>query len=295
MRPSGRAGPRNLKPADARGDRRSHPERTGDRMTLAATQDALLSLIAGHPARTGAPAASTLVLGDDRASADVRLEIYQHMYRVRIVEAMGTQFPRLANHLGDDAFAELVLGYVADHPSRDPSLRFIGQRLPDWLERHRGDHPWLADLARLEWARADVFDVLDEAALTLDDLRGLDPERFAGLPLRLIHARRMIITDYAVADFWSRLGGEDGEAPTRPSEADDDAGETLLVWRQDSVVYHRPIAGGELAALEQVALGTTFGALCEGLAARMSPEAATTMAFTWLSMWVTDGLLRAVA
>jgi len=268
------------------------------RLSLAATQDALLSLITGRRSGDGPRLAPALVHGDHRADADTRLGVYQHMYRARMVEAMTSQFPRLANHLGDEAFAGLVLVYVADHPSRDPSLRFIGQRLPDWLERHRPARPWLADLARLEWARADVFDVLDETVLGLDDLRGLAAERFGTLPLRLIHARRLIITDYAVAAFWDRLG-QDGDAEPRvpstvpPADAEDDAGETLLVWRQGTIVYHRPIGGGELDALEQVASGTTFGALCEGLAGRMSPEAATRMAFAWLSTWVADGLLRA--
>ena len=78
-------------------------------------------------------------------------------------------------------------GYVTDAPSRHPSLRFVGGASPPGLPRapRRGAHPALADLARLEWARADVFDAADQATLTLDTVRDWPPDRFGEMPLRL--------------------------------------------------------------------------------------------------------------
>jgi hypothetical protein len=257
------------------------------RPELAPTQTALLSFIRG--ASGAAP--SGLVLGDARASADERLHVYAHMYRARLVEALEAVYPRLARCLGHEAFEEVVLEYVGDHPSRNPSLRFLGAALPEWLEQRRSDAPWLSDLARLEWARADVFDAPDQQVLTLDTIRALPPEGFAALSLRLVGAHRLVIVDYATAALWDAAGTGDPIDPTRESE--DPQGETILVWRQDTTVYHRALAPDEAAAVERIARGTPFGALCEALASRLLPDEATARAFGWLSTWANDGLLAA--
>ena len=69
----------------------------------------------------------------------------------------------------------------------------------------------------------------------------------------------------------------------------------MLVWRKDVTVYHRPVDEAERTALGRAAEGTTFGALCEALAATLPPEEAITRAFAWLSTWLADELLVAVA
>jgi hypothetical protein len=257
------------------------------RPDLASAQTTLLSFINGASVET--PFA--LVLGDERASAGERLHVYAHMYRARLVEALEAVYPRLARHLGQEAFEEVVLGYVSDHPSRNPSLRFLGAQLPEWLEQRRPDAPWLADLARLEWARTDVFDAADEELLTLDALRGLPPDGFATLPVSFIGAHRLVTVDHATAALWDAAGTDEPIDPAR--ESDDPQGEAILVWRQDASVYHRVLGANEAAALERVVTGTTFGAICEALASRLSPEEAAARAFGWLSTWANDGLLVA--
>ena len=100
-------------------------------------QAAVMALITGREAGDPGVEAGTLIVGDVRASADERLRVYAHMYRARIVEALESQFPRLAKMLGPDAFAELASAYITDEPSRHPSLRYVGERLPAWLMGRR--------------------------------------------------------------------------------------------------------------------------------------------------------------
>ena len=270
--------------------------------SLAATQAALMSLITGQPARGLPRSAESLVVGDGRADAAGRVHVYAHMYEARLLEALESQFPRLARHLGGKGFAAVALAYTSEQPSRNPSLRFIGQRLPAWLERSHPERPWLADLARLEWARADVFDAADEETLSLEALRVLPPQELAALPLRLIRARRVVLSDHALAAFWTQIGGGDPAVDIAsdgvgepPAASEGDAGEWLLVWRQETVVYHRAVAADELSELEKVDAGTTFGAVCERLFEILPASEATTRAFTWLSTWASDGLLSRAA
>ncbi len=292
------------------------PLETPAERTLRATHEGLLALITGRsPTGVPAPAAAALVLGDARADAPARVHVYQHMYRSRMIEALESQFPRLARWLGADDFADLTAAYTADEPSRHPSLRFLGARFPDWLARRSdrngsdGDdhhdqspasHPALADLARLEWARVDVFDAADEAPLAIGVLRAWPADRFAELPLRLVGAHRLLALAHPVAALWDAIGPA-GQAPGKDLEqAAEDARalrpESLLVWREGVSVFHRATDAAERAALDAMddtTGGTTFGLLCETLGQQRPAEEAAAQAFAWLSTWSADELLRA--
>lgn len=274
------------------------------RRLLPATQTALLAMITEAVPHPFTPAASALVVSDARASADERVQVYAYMYRARITEALQSQFPRLARLLGSDAFAKLAFAYVTDHPSRNPSLRHLGAALPEWLDQQ--GKAGLSDLARLEWARSDVFDAVDEALLTVDALRAWPLDEFLRLPVKLVSAHRIVTVDFAIGAWWEQIGNDPDagdadceharapvEVPVMPSERP--AGESLLVWRQGAAVYHRVLDDAERAALELAAAGTTFGAICDTLPSWRSTEEASAQAFSWLWSWTTAELLVAAA
>jgi hypothetical protein len=249
-----------------------------------------MALITGRDAGVSVPDAAALVVSDARASAEARMHVYAHMYRARIAEALESQFPCLAKLVGAEEFAELAAAYIGDEPSRHPSLRYVGERLPGWLAAHRPESLALASLARLEWARADVFDLVDESTLTLDELRAWPTERFGELPLQLVTAHRFVTAQAGTANLWDSLGGDivnrgDAEPTTVGAES-------LLVWRQGTAVYHRPVDESERAALELASQGACFGVLCESLLASHGEEPAVGQAYAWMSTWLADGLLR---
>jgi Putative DNA-binding domain len=272
------------------------PERA-PRPSLASVQAALLSRITGQELGASAFEAASLMRGDARASADDRLGVYAFMYGSRLVEALESQFPRLARLLGVDAFAALTADYAADHPSRHPSLRELGRTLPVWLAaKHpaRSARARLASLAALEWARADVYDLADEPALTLDTLRAFPAERFGELPLALIAAHRLVEVDRGTEALWDGLAPNAGDPPgALLTSLEASPGATLLVWRQEIAVYHRAVDRDERAALALVSAGSRFGVICDALSEAYGDEAAAARAFAWLSTWTADGLLAA--
>jgi hypothetical protein len=251
-------------------------------------QSAAMALITGREAG-GVAAADALVVGDARASAEERLHVYAHMYRARIIEALESQFPRLAKLVGADPFAELSAAYIREEPSRHPSLRYVGERVPAWLDARRPQSPELAGLARLEWARADVFDLIDEPTLTVDGLRAWPMDRFGELPLQLVAAHRLVTAHPGTARRWDAAGGD-------PADREEAAGtglasESLLVWREGTAVYHRLVEESERAALELASGGTRFGVICETLLASHGEQTAVAQAYAWMSTWLADGLL----
>jgi len=257
------------------------------------------------------------VVSDARASAEARVDVYRYMYGARLVEALQSQYPCLAAALGDGRFAAVVHGYAGRHPSRHPSIRELGRGLADDLEAAANPElsqelpaAALADLARLEWARADVFDAVDEDTLTVERLRELSPDAFATLGLGRIEASRLLTVRHPVCAWWDELAPlstasdpPEGGVDRRASGADGcgaaAAGapapgrQAILIWRQGVSVYHRPVDPPEERALAALGLGSTLGALCEPLADASEPEdVLVQLVFGWLWTWARDGLLR---
>ena len=103
--------------------------------------------------------------GGTTADPDGWLEIYHGMYLSRMEEALETDYEQLKSFLGPRAFRALVASYVQAYPSRSYSLNPLGRHLADYIEvaprvRRRG---FCGDLARLEWAMAEVFDATETA------------------------------------------------------------------------------------------------------------------------------------
>ena len=240
-------------------------------------------------------AVDEMVVGDATLSAIDRLDVYASMYFVRIHDVLRDEFPRMATVLGGEAFHGLVTDYLVACPPRHPSLREAGDRLADFLATHAlsSARPWLPELARLERARAEVFDGPDAIPVAIADLRGVAPERFGALRLRLVPSHRLLTNRFAIAASW-RAGdgaGDDGAPP--PPRAD---AETLIVWRRDDAVYHRPADGDEAGWLSRLAGadGALFGELCAALGETQSEAAAAARAFELLARWAGEGLIAAM-
>lgn len=229
-------------------------------------------------------------LGDERADALSRLDIYASMYFYRLKDALAEDFPNLVAHLGQDRWHDLVTDFVLAHPSTRPSLRWVGEPLPAFLASHplSGTRPYLSDLAALEWARSDVFQQLDTPPLDRAALGAVPPEAWAGLTLLPIAALHVVRARWNVAALWRRL--EDGEAVEPGSvEARDQA---ILVWRLDLVVHHRSLEEDEARALEALVARATFAEVCEAIAGGGGDvEAAAERAAGFLGSWLEDELL----
>jgi hypothetical protein len=71
--------------------------------------------------------------------------------------------------------------------------------------------------------------------------------------------------------------------------------ETLLVWRQDTRVYHRTVDANEAPLLALVEKGARFDRACERLVESVSEDHAAAHALQLLGRWVADELIAAPA
>lgn len=185
-----------------------------------------------------------------------RVHVYEEMYFLRLREALAAYYPRLVAALGG-GFDELARRYFDAHPSRHPSLRYIGAHLASFLH----DDAELAAIAAVETARLDVFDASDVPVLTMDRVQATPPDAFAQLPIHLVPAHRIV-----------------GD---------------LLIGRYGVGVYERRLEPLEAAILASLDGPTAFGVVCERIAARAGEGDAPRLGCEMLLRWVTDQLLAA--
>jgi len=225
--------------------------------------------------------------GDDKGDEASRLAVYQQGYRIRLREALATEFPGLAL-LAGRRFSSLLDDYVTAQPSTHFNIRWHGDGLARFLAHTSPwcERPELVEMAQLDWAISTAFDAADHASVSASDLAGIAPEAWAALRLHpLAHARLLRCT--CNIDAFRRAADRHGPRPAlrrwrHPRH--------LLVWRPALEVHYRQVAPGELPALLGTLNGETFALLCERLAERHGAEALPRMA-ALLVQWLDEGLI----
>ena len=193
-------------------------------------------------------------------SAERRIAIYADAYRIRLRDALASNFPVLRTLLGETAFVEIADAYIAGRPSTYRSMRWYGNSLPEMLRSLRAHQPWLADLAEWEWALAAAFDSADLAPLAAGALGSIRAEewprlRFAFHPS--VRALRMHTN--APALFMSLSREERAPVPAAAPET------FWLISRRALTPRYREMAASEAAALDSMLRGETFESMCTTL------------------------------
>ena len=251
-------------------------------MSLIAQQRAFAALLGADE-----PQADPAVPRPD-AGRPPRLDVYHHAYRARLVEALRSNYPVLHRVLGDEAFRELALAYLVDHPSRQPSIRWFGDRLPAWAALHPAAlcHPSLVDLATMEWTLGLSFDAADAAPVAFEDLAAWPAEEWPEARFAAHPSVTLLPLRWAIEPIWRLLTDDENAAGDEPREHE----HILLVWRQGLDTQWRSLDPEEAAALADCLGGETFAKLCEHATATRG-DAAPAWVASALRRWVDDGLL----
>jgi hypothetical protein len=240
-----------------------------------------------EPAVRADPALLAAIDGRGALSAAERLAIYADMYRARLVDVLREDFARVLSVVGDEAFEALACRYLVRHPSTHPSVRHMGGRFAAFVGTDSESPPFLADLARLEWARTEVFDAPDAEPVRLADLQLIPPGDWPALELRPIPACRIVECAWPAHEIWAAAGADTVERPL----AARCAATVIRVWREGWSVSHAAMGSREQHAFGLLAHGQPFASLCAALEGDRGPEAAAREVGGLLLRWIEDGVL----
>ena len=233
-----------------------------------------------------------LVLGDDRLSAEDRVDIYANMYFYRLLDVLREDFPATLRVLGDDNFHNLATGYLLEYPPTEPSVHHCGRYLANFLRDHafRKDAPYIADLAALERAVVEVFHGPDAVVLEADELRAIAPEKWPALMMRTHPAVQILKLEHRVAEL---LRAVEEEREWKPADA---SAVEVIVWRRNSQVFYRDLEKVEGRALAAAHSGATFAKICELVTEdRDTTRDPVGEVNRLLARWLADGILTAEA
>lgn len=232
------------------------------------------------------------VRGNARESAETMFGVYRNAYWARLAETLGNDLPGLKALLGDAAFDQMARAYIAKHPSQHPSIRWAGRHLTAFLagEAPYRDDPWLADMARFDWALAFAFDAADAPAAGLADLVGVPPEFWGSIRLAFHPTLDAFRVTTPVDEARPRLLEDDAIQLDRAARCE----RAIMAWRIGHDVKFRAIDPLEFAALHAMQGGATFGDLCELVAQEVNTETAPLRAAQILQGWLEWGIVATV-
>lgn len=173
----------------------------------------------------------------DGLTPQARLQVYRNHVMLSLRTALATTFPVVRRLVGEDFFAHLVRAFVIRHPPASSCLSDFGGALAGFIEcfAPSAPLPYLADVARLEWALNQAWHSPVETALDPAALSAVDPDRLAASSLSLQPSIQLVVSAWPLEAIWR------ANQPERDGTGVDLAagGCALLVWREgDDAVFH---------------------------------------------------------
>lgn len=216
---------------------------------------------------TGTPALLAGLLVDDRLSGARRFTVHLNTFYGQLGEALEAAFPVVHRLVGTPFFQRTCQVFVSRHPPAVPHLAEFGGAFPDFLAAFppAASVPYLADVARLEWARVSAYFAADAPALKPETLARLPPNRLPDLMFRLPPSLALITSPWAIVAIWQAHQAE-MVAPVSLTTP-----ETALVWRFADQVRVTSLSPGDAALMAAFARGASLAEAAEAALAR-EPE-----------------------
>ena len=210
-----------------------------------------------------APHASAPLLAQlkGQRGADV-LERAVGLYRGNLAatwnKTLSAAYPVLRQLVGDEFFSALARAFGMANPSRDADLNRFGAGFAQFLDRfeHVADYPYLADMARLEWALHRACFAADASGLDAAALGAFTPAQLEAARFGLHPACSLLALRWAVVALWqAHQSGSGIDFPASLAVP----GFALVArphWRAEVA----PLGAAAHAALVVLAAGQHFGA-----------------------------------
>ncbi len=196
-----------------------------------------------------------------------RFNVYRNNTAVSLTEAIADTYPVVRELVGDDFFDAMARAYVGENVPASPVLIDYGEEFADCIDgfEQAAAVPFLADVARVEWAWVQAYHAADRTSLHAEALQTVDPEALGEARLELHPSLHLIQSEWPAISIWSAHQNTDTEARQGALRDLAQAGETGLVVRPEfdvDVQLVQPALWHLLAALRD---GATLGAAAETL------------------------------
>lgn len=239
--------------------------------------------------------------------AESRMWIYYDMYRLRLLDVLFNDYPKLCGIMGEEKFTQAFLHYVLHFPSTHFSVRPFGQKLAHFLSEFEPFclKPYYAEMAKFEWALSLTYDAADMPHIEVASLSKLTPEEWADLKLKLHPSATLLTVEHNIVPVWKILESqkivpaqEDESALERYTEENPEkhiealsTPQTWLIWRKNLASRFLSVSSDQYLMLEAISQGLTFSEVCEALSKIMPEETVPGFAMHHLAEWLENDVL----
>lgn len=227
------------------------------------------------------------VVNTKTANAKQRLSIYGDGYGYRLHDALSENYPAIHTLLGDEGFFKIAYEYIDSVPSQHFSLRYFGIKLEAFFTKNYSSEPYLAEMARFEWALRKAFDAKNEDTIGIDALQVIPVDRWGGLQFTFHESVSRIDLEWNTPQLWAAIEADSDPIPPEKLEQP----QAWLLWRQGLINHYRSLDVDEGWALDSALAGDNFESLCQGVCEWTDEEHAPARIAGFLGSWTNEGLL----
>lgn len=230
------------------------------------------------------------IVSTEEALAEHRLGAYYNAYRLRLIEALASDYSGVQHLLGEETFEYLVLDYLKQYPSQYPSIRWAGQHMAEFLQQQNAlqDQLYTVEMARFEWQQGLCFDSSDsDSPLDLSIMTDIPPDSWPQMQFRFHPSVTWLDLQCNVPTYWIAIE-EKQQPPIKQCEA---IATRWLMWRKQLSPNWRSLDSAEAWAIEQAVQGANFADLCEGMLEWHGEDQVALMAAGFLKQWISDSMI----
>ncbi len=200
-----------------------------------------------------------------RGSREKRVRVYRVNVINSLTDVLAAAFPVVQRIVGARFFRAMAKTFIEAHPPREPMLYRYGGALPEFLDTYdpAKDVPYVAAVARLEWARVQAYFAADAEPLDAQRLAAVEPEALEGVTFAVHPAVHVISAEFPVFKIWQVNQPQVTDIP----RIDLTRAEAGVVFRRGHEVVQRAISKSFAAWLTALAKGEALGTATELAAA----------------------------
>jgi len=195
---------------------------------------------------------TALLTARDPSEVEQRFAVYRNNVTVSLTEALAQRFPVIKRLVGEEFFAALARLYAETGRPRSPVLSEWGDGFAPFLAQFPplAPYPYMADVARIEYARGRAFHAADRSPINPADLASADPDR---VRLELHPSVQILRLASPAVTIWARNQPDASEGP--PGQGP----ETALILRDGAwQVPVQAIGPGDEALVQSIQTGASL-------------------------------------
>lgn len=141
-----------------------------------------------------------------KADRTTLLDVYRDGYALRLIEVLTIDYPGVLAMAGPADFDHMARAYIAAHPSRHPSARWVGKHLADFLGSTPpyDKSPAAAEMARFEWALGEAFDSPDVKPVAAEAVMSVPPDAWETISFAPLSSLHRVNFTFDVPPSWQR-------------------------------------------------------------------------------------------